>query len=303
MAIREIRETIQQVGQATGNVVQFQKRINLEHGVGHNIMQIDFFDDGLLGASNNSANFGYQVYVSNYPIVLTQNPYHTAEMPSGPLAGDELVLFKSNMLTYANNDPNYIRQEFPNQFLSAFPTFTFYTPTLYFTVIITDKERVGFDARISMSLYMAINTTECDPVQHGMGMIAEFSQNNAMLLRNQGIMIEQATITDALPMWKLGGQRPQIMSSNDLNTLGQQWYYSTAGYGAGETMSSATLVRAGLKAARKMNSSLDAFGSAADDIPDWFKAIAKPFAGIEGGALRPQAPPLKFADNGNTLMF
>lgn len=303
MAIREIRETIQQSGTATGNVLQFQKRINLEHGVGHNIMQIDFFDDGLLGVSNTTADFGYQVYVSNYPIVLTDNRFHTPEMPSGPLAGDELVLFKANMLTYQNNDPNYIRQEFPNQFLSAFPTFTFYTPTLYFTVILTDRTRVDFDSQISMSLYMAIQTTECDPVQHGMGMIAEFSQNNAMLLRNQGVMIDKAQITNALPMWKLGGARPQIMSSNDINTLGQQWYYSTAGYGEGETMSSSALVRSGLKAARKMNSSLDPFGSAADEIPDWFKAIAKPFAGIEGGAIRPQAPPLKFADNGNTLMF
>ena len=64
MAIREIRETIQQTGTATGNVLQFQKRINLEHGVGHNIMQVDFFDDGLLGASNTGTQFSYQVYVS-----------------------------------------------------------------------------------------------------------------------------------------------------------------------------------------------------------------------------------------------
>ena len=303
MAIREIRETIQQTGTATGNVLQFQKRINLEHGVGHNIMQVDFFDDGLLGASNTGTQFSYQVYVSNYPIVLTDNTFHVSALKSGPLAGDELVLFKSNMLSFPGTSAGYIRQEFPNQFLSAFPTFTFYTPTLYFTVIIEDTTQTAFTKTIGMSLYIAVQTTECDPVQHGMGMIQEFSQNNAMLLRNQGVIITQAQIKSALPMWNIGGQRPQIMSSNDVNTLGQQWYYSTAGYGEGETMSSSALVRSGLNAARKMNASTDAFGDAAQEIPDWFKAIAKPFAGIEGGAIRPQAPPLKFADNGNTLMF
>ena len=303
MAIREIRETIQQTGTATGNVLQFQKRISLEHGVGHNIMQIDFFDDGFLGATNSDTSFGYQVYVSNYPIVLTENTFHTGGFASGPLAGDELVLFKSNMLTFPDAPTKYIRQEFPNQFLSAFPTFTFYTPTLYFTVIVQDTVAVDFTKTIGMSIYIALNTVPCDDVQHGIGMIQEFQQNNAMLLRNQGIMITQAQITSALPMWEIGGQRPQIMSSNNINTLGQQWYYSTAGYGEGETMSSSALVRSGLKAARKMNASKDAFGDAAQEIPDWFKAIAKPFAGIEGGAIRPQAPPLKFADNGNVLMF
>lgn len=303
MAVREIRETIQQSGVATGNVLQFQKRISLEHGKRHNIMHVDFFDDGILGVSNTAADFGYQVYVSNYPIVLTDNQFHTAQLPSGPLAGDGLVLFKANMLTYANGDPNYIRQEFPNQFLSAFPTFSFYTPTLYFTIIITDKAQVEFTKDVAMSLYMAIETSDCDPVEYGMGMISEFSRNNAMILRNNGVMIDQTQIKDALPMWGIGGIRNQIMSANDINTHGQQWFYSQAGYGEGETMSSSTLVRSGLALARTMTNPTTAFGDKAEDIPDWFKAIAKPFAGIEGGAIRPQAPPLKFADNGNTLMF
>jgi hypothetical protein len=93
------------------------------------------------------------------------------------------------------------------------------------------------------------------------------------------------------------------MSANDINTHGQQWFYSQAGYGEGETMSSSTLVRSGLSLARTMVDPTTAFGDRTAEIPDWFKAIAKPFAGIEGGAIRAQAPPLKFANNGNTLMF
>jgi hypothetical protein len=305
MAIREIRESIQQTGTATGKVLQFQKRINLEHGKRHNILQIDFFDDGLIGATNTGSNFAYQVYVTNYPVVLTQNEFHAGGMPSGPMAGDEQVLFKANQLSF--NSPAtqaaFLRQEFPNQFLSAFPTFSFYTPTLYFTIIITDPSATAYTKTVNMSLYMAVQTQDCDAVEYGMGMIDEFSVNNAMVLRNQGIMIDQSQIKDALPMWSIGGQRNQIMSANDINTHGQQWFYSQAGYGEGETMSSSTLVRSGLSLARTMVGAESAFGDRTAEIPDWFKAIAKPFAGIEGGAIRAQAPPLKFSDNGNTLMF
>ena len=303
MAIREIRESIQQTGTATGKVLQFQKRINLEHGKRHNILQIDFFDDGLIGATNTGSQFGYQVYVTNYPVVLTDNEFHTGGMPSGPMAGDEQVLFKANQLSFANTQAAFLRQEFPNQFLSAFPTFSFYTPTLYFTIIITDPTATAYTKTVNMSLYMAVQTEDCDAVEYGMGMIDEFSVNNAMVLRNQGIMIDQAQITAALPMWSIGGQRNQIMSANDINTHGQQWFYSQAGYGEGETMSSSTLVRSGLSLARTMVDPTTAFGDRTAEIPDWFKAIAKPFAGIEGGAIRAQAPPLKFANNGNTLMF
>jgi len=303
MAIREIRETIQQTGTATGKVLQFQKRINLEHGKRHNIMALDFYDDGLVGATNAGSSFGYQVYVSNYPIVLTDMEFHSGGMQSGPLAGDELVLFKASELSFAGTQAAFLRQEFPNQFLGAFPTFSFYTPTLYFTVIFTDPAAEEYTKSIGMSLYIALETTDCDPVEYGMGMINEFSVNNAMLLRNQGVVIDQVQIKDALPMWNIGGNRPQIMSANDINTNGQQWFYSQAGYGEGETMSSSALVRTGLGLARSMVDPTSAFGDAAAGIPDWFKAIAKPFAGIEGGAIRSQAPPLKFADNGNTLMF
>ena len=309
MPLHEIRETIQLSGATTNGILQMQKRIEIIPGKRHTINFVDFFDDGLLGQTNQDHEFGYQVYLSNYPIVLTDNAFHVSAMKSGPLAGDDLVLFKSNSLSYKEGGvgflgiPNVIRQEFPNQFLGSTPTFNFYTPQLYFTVIFTDVNRTDFSKNVAMSLYMAVESLDCDAVEYGMGMIKEYSDNQAMVLRNQGIVIDQAKITGALPMWQIGGIRPSIMSSNDVNTLGQQWYYSEAGYGEGETMSSSTQVRAGLSAARTMANSKDAFGSPTDGIPDWFKAIAKPFPGLESGPVRAQFPPLKFNDNGNTLMF
>ena len=307
MPIHEIRETIQLSGSTTNGVLQMQKRIEIQAGKRHTINHIDFFDDGLVGATNTGGDFGYQVYLSNYPIVLTQNQFHQSGMVSGPLAGDDLVLFKANALSYDNSAgtplPQYVRQEFPNAFLSSAPTFNFYTPQLYFTVVFTDVTNDTFSKNVAMSLYMAVESKNCDAVEYGIGMLREYNSNQAMVLRNQGIVIDQAEIIAAMPMWQIGGIRPEIMSANDINTLGQQWYYSEAGYGEGETMSSSTQVRAGLSAARTMSSFGKAFGSVADEIPDWFKSIAKPFPGLESGPVRAQFPPLKFNDNGNTLMF
>jgi len=303
MPIHEIRETIQQSGSTTNGVLQFQKRIEIKNGMRHTINHLDFFDDGLKGATNVTvAGFGYQVYVSNYPIILTDNQFHQAPMQSGPLAGDDLVLFKSNMLSYGAAQV-YQRQEFPNQFLSSMPTFTFYSPQLYFTVIFTNVTEMEFSQDIAMSLYMVVESKSVDAVEYGMGMIQEYSQNQAMLLRKQGRTITQREIKAAQPLWQMGGIRAEFMSSNDINTLGQQWFYSQAGYSESEAMTETDTIRLGLNAARSMVSPLTPFGSRADDIPDWFKAIAKPFPGLEAGPVRAQFPPLKFDNNGNTLMF
>ena len=305
--IHEIRETIQQSGSSDTTVLQFQKRINLKEGMRHTINHIDFFDDGIDGSIRPEQDTGYQVYISNYPIVMTNEEFVLdSGMDSGPLAGDDLVLFKASMLsfTYGTNPPIFIRQEFPNQFLGSMPTFSFYTPQLYFTVIYTDTGAVGIKSP-SMSIYMAVDSVECNSVEYGIGMLQEYSENQAMLQRMQGIAITQSDIIGAMPMWQIGGIRPEFMASNATNTLGENWFFSTAGYGGSETMSATSGVRQGLSNARTMTGFGDAFGkdSAGKAIPDWFKAIAKPFPGLESGPVRSQEPPLKHADNGNVRML
>lgn len=311
--IHEIRETIQssgtstEVGVAGTDVLQFQKRINLHDGKRHTINHLDFFDDGMLNFDSGNFEFNYQVFLTNYPIVLTDMTFNDGLAESGPLAGDDMVLFKANMMQHSSSNEVAIRQEFPNQFLGSFPTFSFYTPQLYFTVIVqrslTDPS--PFTRNVAMSLYMAVDSVEVDAVEYGMGMLQEYSENQAMLRRTQGIAITQSTIRGALPMWQIGGIRPEFMASNATNVLGENWFFSTAGYGGSEKMSETSGVRQGLSNARTMAGFGDAFGkdSAGKAIPDWFKAIAKPFPGLESGPLRAQEPPLKLADNGNVRMF
>jgi hypothetical protein len=306
--IHEIRETIQQTGSTNGTeIIQFQKRIELNEGMRHTINHVDFFDDGLSFFSSTVQDYAYQVYLSNYPIVLTDEPFNTIRLQSGPLAGDDMVLFKANMIQWATGSRE-IRQEFPNQFLGSMPTFSFYTPQLYFTVIFernTGPSPPDFEHSVAMSIYLAIDSQEASAVEYGIGMLQEYSENQAMLRRNQGIAITQADIIGAMPMWQIGGIRPEFMASNATNVLGENWFFNAAGYGGAEQMSLTDGVRAGLAAARQMVGFGDAFGSvsASKAIPDWFKAIAKPFPGLESGPIRAQEPPLKHADNGNVLMF
>jgi len=152
---------------------------------------------------------------------------------------------------------------------------------------------------------MAVDSKEVNAVEYGIGMLQEYNENQAMLRRTQGIVITQATIRGAMPMWQIGGIRPEFMASNATNVLGENWFFNVAGYGASEVTSSTAQVRAGLADARQMVGFGDAFGSesASKAIPDWFKAIAKPFPGLESGPMRAQEPPLKHHDNGNVMML
>tara|TARA_R110000744_G_C19341944_1_gene559532 strand:+ start:706 stop:1620 length:915 start_codon:yes stop_codon:yes gene_type:complete len=303
MGLREIRETIVASGQTDANgLVQFQKRINLTPGLAHTIQHIDFFDDGALGATNSSADFSYQVWLTNYPIVITDEVFHSGSMRMGPMAGDDNVLYKAHSLLYGVKGVKTFN-EFPNQFLGSQPTFEFYTPTLYFTVAVqSDNVSVVIGPSIKMSIYLALEETNADPVEYGIGILQEFAENQAMLRRKNGVRMDRARIIGAMPMWQIGGIRPEIMAEPSGNVFGEGWFFGAAGYGDGEVMTDTAGVRAGLRFARTMVDSTSAFGDQALDIPDWFKAITKNFPGLEAGPLRSQWPPILHEKNGNVIM-
>tara|TARA_R110000744_G_scaffold300966_1_gene410097 strand:+ start:1641 stop:2570 length:930 start_codon:yes stop_codon:yes gene_type:complete len=304
--LHEIRETIMQTGTPDENgLVQIQKRINLRAGVAHTIQHIDFFDDGLLGATNIGNDFSYQVWLTNYPVIITDDIFHAGQMRMGPMAGDDNVLYKAVQLSFG---PQGLRnfEEFPNAFLGSQPTFEFFTPHIYFTMVTMANELVAPPApNVKMSIYLAILETEVEAVEYGIGVLQEWTNNQAMLLRKNGRQVDRLDVIGAQPMWQIGGIRPEFMASNDTNILGENWFFNQAGYGGAEAMSLTTSVRGGLAAARKMVGFGDAFGSESGGkaIPDWFKAIAKPFPGLESGPIRSQEPPLKHFDNGNVEML
>jgi len=304
--IHEVRETINTgdtVAAGTNGSLIIQKRINLQHGMRHTINHCDFFDDGnFLGALTAPAlNFAYEFYVTNYPIIPqdVQLPGISATN-FGPQAGDDQVLFK--VRKYSGGLGGQTVETFPNTFLGSSPTFSFYTPQLYLTMIAGGEDIEDFSDFVYMSWYAALEAVEVDAVEYGIGMLREHADNQWRTLNSNGIVIDAVEIEGAQPMWQIGGIRPEIMSRPTGLGAAEGWFFGLAGYGDSEAMATATSIRFGLGQSRTMVGHTDAFGDAQLDIPDWFKAIAAPFPEFQTGPVRANFPPIVKNNNGNGEM-
>jgi hypothetical protein len=306
MPIHEIRETLNSgnstlVGQ--DGYIMFQKRIELMPGMRHTINHADFFDDGNLFASvtASSANFVFEFYVTNYPILLGNvNLPAINQTNMGPQAGDDQVLFKVRKYTAGQFQTEV---EFPNAFLGSSPTFSFYTPQLYLTAIIANDSAEAPEENVFFSWYGALESKEVDAVEYGIGLLREYNANQMRRLTSNGVLITEAEVIGGYPLWQMGGIRPELMTGTTTTIADGNWFLNQA-YAAtgGEVMEGSATIRTQLNEARTMVAHDAAFGSELLEFPDWFKAIAKPFAGLTGGPLRANFPPLQKNDNGNTEM-
>jgi hypothetical protein len=303
MAIHEIRETINTSTPQTGSngSLILQKRINLQHGMRHTMNHSDFFDDGNLFAalSSATANFAYEFYVSNYPIILQDVTLPGINATTfGPQAGDDAVLFK--VRKYSGGFGQTV-DEFPNSFLGASPTFSFYTPHLYLTVIIAGDNIEEIQEAVFMSWYAALDSVEVNAVEYGIGMLREYSANQWRVLNSNGVVIDQAEVRGGFPMWQQGGIRPELMTSV---ATPDTFFYGLGGYGAAEEMDDPLLLRAAVAASRTMVAFDEAFGdnTAGAEAPDWFKLVVRDFPGLNTGPLRAVFPPVLKLQNGNTEM-
>jgi hypothetical protein len=304
MAVHEIRETLQTTASSDNGTMIVQKKINLQPGKRHTFQHFDFFDDNLSGATNTQNDMKMQVYVTNYPVVLSDMNFHSGATAGGlgPLAGDNEVLFKAIRLSWSTGNARWINQEFPNNFLGASDTFTWYTPHLYFTVI-WEQGTGPVSREFAMSMYAAVESVDVDAVEYGIGILREFNDHNMRMLVSNGYQLNQADVTGGMPMWEIGGIRPELMTGYPNTLTDGNWFLSQA-YAdvGGEIMEDTGAVRALLTGARTMVGSQDAFGSDVLQTPDWFKGIVKDFPGLEAGPLRSNFPPLLKNDNGNTEM-
>ena len=71
MAIHEIRETISGSSESTNGQIIVQRKINLQPGKRHTIAHLDWFDDAISGGSAANAQYKMEVFLTNYPLVLT----------------------------------------------------------------------------------------------------------------------------------------------------------------------------------------------------------------------------------------
>lgn len=296
MPIHELRESIEQQsitldGNGFGII---QKEINLKDNVSHKMLQCDAFADNPQPRS--AELFVMELLVTPTPVIYTD--MNIAGFPSrSPSASNENILFKEFFSNSANYGNGLV---FPNRFITARPTFTWYHPKLYLTLFIHGEANAVIDD-IAISVYCALESKKVSLVTYGMGVIREDHIAQVASIMSNGRSIPPSrNVGQSFPMWKYGGQRAELMISG--SSLAS--FFNRQDSQEPQQTNTTGRLRRMARDARQMQPNMEAFGTAvtADGaIPSWIRFEL--FKGVESGAIRDQWPPTKYADNGNTLTF
>jgi len=298
MPVSDIRESIErdQVV-STGNLTIIQKRVNLQGGFRHEILACDIFQDAVL--STDSPYGLVEFFVTPYPVIYTNMQPTTLTDNRGPSAASDTVLFKANFKLTGTDNWTDIRT-FPSPQIAAGPTFSFYTPAVYFTMFLHGDGGSIWD-NIAFSFLLKVKSVKASTTSYGLGMIRERSVAQGMNLMSQGRTIPQAdNVGQIFPMWKYGGIRPEYMLKGD----GLRNFFLPYSPQDSEAMQTTGNLRTFVSASRSMSSFEDAFGSVdpvKGPVPDWVRFEVG--RGIIAGPIRAQQPPRKLFDNGNTMML
>ena len=303
MSLIEIRETIEQPSVSTdaAGFAIVQKQINLPANMLHAIQKVDFFQDSLPGYEGASPMY-VELIVTPYPVIYSNMEFSTPLLygSRGPMAGSDTVLFKTIVGPYEAAPPftNPPFRQFPNQSVGATPTFSFYTPMVYITALIHGQPATPV-TNLAFSVYMALDSTKSNLTSYGLGVIRERSVAQGITLMNQGRVITAArNVGQVFPMWRYGGIRPERM----LTSTAQRNFWLNHSTQDGEAMQSTANLRVYIKGARTMAGFDQAFGVddvAKGNIPDWIRFGLN--RGLVAGPILPQMPPVRYADNGNTI--
>ncbi len=292
MVLHEFRESLaisDEVNVPSADYLLFQRRINLQQGQRHTVNFIDFYDDSQI-QSFIANNQGYLFYVSKYPVIPTDMQVADLFANSGPGAADPNVLYKASCMRREGNAA--IVDEFPNQFLGASPTFTFYSNHLYLTLILYDGAGdLPFDPQgVQLSIYMAIDSVDVDSVEYSMGFWSEYQNAQLIPLLNTA-SLEPATPAlqagKTFPMWLAGGIRPERVLRADALA---DWWHNLDGNFAEKTQT-VTNLREFYDLAKTMQPFTTAFGTldaAKGEVPDWIRVSALPT--VIGGEVRAEFP-------------
>ena len=282
------------------------KRINLPDGMRHSILSINVFNDMGVNWGNlqpEPAPNGQQFFITPFPPQITNEAWGDISKVmnnSGPLAGDDQVLYKESIISgngdFAERGTLERIEQFPNNEVGARPTKSWYTPTLYLTMMVWNNPEVTIP--IMYSVYIKTNQKKVTNVESTMGRYKEFLEAQCRLLTETAVAIPNGRLTgQTFPMWTHGGIRAELMISSELAVQ----YYNRAGANEAEDMVSLATWANRFGSATQMVAFDAPFGDAAIPLPSWVKIFD--VAGVTSGPIRQYAPPLKFADNGNTLML
>jgi len=309
MPITEIRESIEQdvhwMTQADGSGLGIvSRRIEIEPNRRHTLMSVDFMDDSIIIPSL-AVDTTYEAMISTYPVLPT-GMLIDGMLGRSPTGADDSLLFKQ-ISTFDVNFGTFNTQRMPNNFLGAMPTYSWYTPQLYLTIFIHTRVPIPLETstQVAVSFYMSVKDRKASDVEYGIGIIGEYDEAQSRRLMATGRTITNIDrwAGEHFPSWKFGGIRPEGMVK--ANTK-MNFFLPGFMQGDAETMVDKADISAMVKEARTMVDFDAAFGedsaiAAGSFSPDWLKFIDSYDFGF--GTQRPQFPPDKKHDNGNTEML
>jgi len=308
MGIEEFRETLEQSQVTVGlneKIAIVQKKINLQSGKRHTLMAVDFMDDSFILPTDQAIR-GYEFFVSPYPIIYTEMRLAEVLENRGPLASDDAVLFKQSAVFLGFNTGGVFVERLPNQFLGAMPTYNWYTPQLYLTLIL-HKEQTGSAWTVDdlgMSVYLAVKSVNADAVEYGMGVIREYTNAQGRNLMSQGRQIPPSNnVQQSFPSWRWGGVRPAYMLAG---SPGSNDFFVQAALNDTEIMISTQTLGTYMGQAAKMVRPDQPFGTRATsngDIPDWLRVTLKNMGLWFGNLRADEVPRFRRHGNGNVQMF
>lgn len=307
----EVRDSIE--GVIETDVLGFgymTRRINLAEGHKFSIRSIDIFNDNgimpLRADPANPQNAAYQIYVSPYPMQQVSGDWGFS-IPAnnfvggGQSAGEPNVLYKEIGVT-ASQDATFFLESgmhivrFPNDCIASTPTFTWFSPHVYVTVMVWNAPETALN--IHMSCYMKLSQTKANPTSLSMGMYSEFLDSQIKGLTSTAIVVDPANVAGkTFPSWKFGGIRPEVMLSGQTALR----YFNRLASNASQLMVGQGDLLTAFRSATSMVPYDEGFGDAAANLPEWITLMN--VQGVTAGPIRQYPPPLKYADNGNTLML
>ena len=201
MPVVEIRETIQGVVQLDPEGRGYMtRRINIPEGLRSEILNLDMSNDNVdtLSVTTNDLS-GHQVYLSPYPIQVTNQSITlapTVSLPNcGPMAGEETVLYKQTEVTtlkqedFAAGGINKVwREQYPSPESSAVPTNKFYSSHVYLTVLLWNSPEAFIN--VKFSLFLKVKQVKVGIIESTMGRYAEFLNAQARLLSRTAVNID-----------------------------------------------------------------------------------------------------------------
>ena len=154
------------------------------------------------------------------------------------------------------------------------------------------------DVAIMYSVYIKNKQKKVAKVESTMGCYKEFLEAQCRLLTETAVAVPNGRLTgQTFPMWTHGGMRAELM----IDSATAVQYYNRAGANEAEDMIALSTWESRFGDSTKMVAFDAPFGDAAIPLPSWVKIFD--VAGVTSGPIRQYAPPLKYEDNGNTMML